>query len=155
MKAHPKSKVNTFILELIIVVFIFALAGAISVGLFAKAQNVGQKATNINIAMMKTQSLAETFKSQDTFIMDYISFSGINPRPLYYDQDWQYIENLQSSSSPDQAVYCIAAVVSSEKTVSGLLASVRYRAFALSNESTPLYELQIQKYYPGVEGGGQ
>lgn len=154
MKNKSASKVNIFILELTIVILIFALAGAISVSLFAKAHNLGQEATDTNMAMMTTQTLAENFKSQDVFI-DFTNLSGIKIWPLYYDKDWHYISDLMSTSAPDKAVYSIAANVSSEKTVSGLLATVNYTAFRISKVGSPLYELNIQKYFPGQGGGNK
>lgn len=154
MKNKSASKVNIFILELTIVILVFALAGAISVSLFAKAHNLGQEATDTNVAMMTTQSLAETFKSQDNFI-DFTDLSGIKPWPLYYDKDWKYILDFQTASPPDNAVYSIDAKVSSEKTASGLMASVEYTAFRISTAQPPLYALTIKKYFPGQDGGSQ
>jgi hypothetical protein len=154
MRTKPASKVNIFILELTIVILTFALAGAIAVSLFANAHNVAQRATDTNIAMMKTQSLAESFKSQDTFIMDYISFSGINPWPLYYDQDWAAIPTLQSSTAPEQAAFRIAAQITDEKTDAGKIVSVSYIVEKLNSGDEPLYMLQIKKYYSDQKGGG-
>lgn len=154
MKGKAAARINIFILELTIIVLIFALAGAISVGLFAKAHTVGQFAENTTIAMMKTQTLAEAFKSQDSFI-DFTDLSGISPWPQYFDQDWEHIQNLQGDAPPIDAIYSIEALVSTEKTDAGLMATVSYKAYDLSKGRDLLYTLDVQKYYPGQSGGRQ
>lgn len=151
MKAKATSKVNIFILELTIVILIFALAGAISVALFANAHAAGQRASNTNIAMMRIQTLAENFKSQEVFI-DFTNLSGIKAWPLYYDKDWQYIPDFQVTSTPDMAIYSIVALVSSEESAAGELVFIHYKAFEISKDEMPLYELDVQKYFPGAGG---
>ncbi len=154
MRLKSASKANIFILEMTIVILIFALASAIAVGLFADARKVAQTAGDTTIAMMKTQSVAENFKSQDTFI-DFTDLSGIKPWPLYFDKDWQAIPGFQNTSVPDNAIFTIEAKVSSEKTTTGLMAKVHLTASKILGSNGPLFEIQIQKYYPKQEGGIQ
>lgn len=154
MKRKAAARINIFILELTIIVLVFALAGAISVSLFAKAHTVGQLAENTTIAMMKTQTLAEEFKSRESFI-DFMDFSGIKPWPQYFDQDWEVLQNLQGDTPPEDAAYCIEATVSTEKTGTGLMASISYKSYDLSRDRALIYALDVQKYYSGQTGGIQ
>jgi|GEM_PF-1525587 len=151
MKTKPASKINIFILEMTIVILTFALAGAIAVSLFANAHNVAKRASDTNIAMMKTQSLAEEFKSQSSFV-DFTAMSGIKPWPLYFEKDWAAIPQLQSSTAPSQAVYSIAAELTTDKTDAGMIVSVSYVVNKLNSGDDPLYTLLIKKYYPDQKG---
>ena len=146
MKMKLVSKVNVFILELTIVILTFALAGAIAVSLFANAHNVGQRASDITIAMMKTQSLAESFKSQASFI-DFTDLSGIRTWPLYFDKDWQAIPTFQSSTVPENASFSIEATVSTQKTDAGMMATVAYAVQKSGTDDSPMYTLMIKKYF--------
>jgi len=154
MKGKAAARINIFILELTIIVLIFALAGAISVSLFAKAHTVGLLAENTTIAMMKTQTLAEEFKSQASF-REFTDLSEIKPWPQYFNQDWDVIQNLQGDTPPMDAAYSIEALISTEQTDAGLMAAVSYKAYDLSGGHSLLYSLDVKKYYPGQTGGGQ
>ncbi|MEI7885067.1 MAG: hypothetical protein WCI30_06920 [Clostridia bacterium] len=145
MKNKSATKANIFILELTIIILIFALTSAISISLFAKAHQVGQKASETNYAMMKIQSLAETMKSKEN-LLELKELLANEQTTLYFDEEWASITDRAKAS------YVIETSGSSEKTVAGTLATVKYLARKNLTDSTLLYQLQVQKYFP-QQGG--
>lgn len=145
MKNKPTTKANIFILELTIIILIFALTSAISVGLFAKAHQVGQKASETNFALMKIQSLAETMKSKQS-LLELKELLANEQNILYFDEEWASITDRAKAS------YIIETNSSSKKTVAGTLATVIYLARKNSPDTALLYQLHVQKYFP-QQGG--
>ena len=140
MKAKPVAKTNIFILELTIIILVFALTAAISVSLFVKAHQIEQKASMTNYALMKVQSMAEQLKNQPEML------AAKGEAILYFDESWQITKELANAS------YHIETSIKRKTLAAGSLATVKYAAYKI-DQPMPLYRLQIENYLPRHGGG--
>jgi hypothetical protein len=153
MKYRSTSKSTVFLIEMTIVILVFAFCSAISLGLFASAHKIDQRSSNTGIAIMKIQSIAETLKNAPSLQVFKTLANGDDPGsasdialPGFFDSDWRDV------SSAEGAAFAISAAVRTEATDSGTMAYVDLSASKLSSsaaneDSEPLFELTIQKYF--------
>ncbi len=142
MKYGPVSKSMTFLVELTVVILVFAFTSALSIGLFAGAHKVGTSTGDMNIASLKVQSLAETAKyAESPEAMSKLA--DPTAWPQYFDKDWNNVEFEETS------IYIIDVAFSKESKSTGIIASAIFTASATRDDAKPIFELEVQKYYPG------
>jgi type II secretory pathway pseudopilin PulG len=96
MKAH-RSGAALFLMELILVIGVFAAASAVCVQLFARAALISRQSTDLSRATLCAQSAAESFKAaggdlpQVGLLLGAGELSG-GRLALGYDRDWLLAE---------------------------------------------------------------
>lgn len=63
VRDNTKSKSSLFLLELTIAIVFFALAAVICIQLFVKAHMLSRESSELNMALLQAQSVAEAYKS--------------------------------------------------------------------------------------------
>ena len=98
------SRTSLFLMELIIAVFFFSLAAAVSIRLFVGAHKLTEKSTALSNATIWSQSLSEAFyecngdvnKIAELFPSAYITENAII---LFFDKEWNVLEETHSDAS--------------------------------------------------------
>jgi type II secretory pathway pseudopilin PulG len=155
MMLRTPSKVPVFLIELTIVLLIFAFTSAIALGLFAKAHQVDVKTSNATMALMKTQTFAEYAKNTATleefqlFAGEFDKSKSVVPQkeswPKYFDGDWNPVTEAAA------AVFAIESTSSIEKLPSGTMTSMSLSTVELAKVKTgsaPIIKLTVQHYFP-------
>lgn len=142
MTENTNGKANPFFIEMIVVIFFFALSAAVILQVFVGSHQRSLLSRDQNNALMEVQALAEEFKADDdenplSFLGEDAPVSG-ETYVLSYDRTW---------NRTDQApAYRVSAAGTSDENKAGLLLSVRLRAERA--DGTLLCELTPQKYLP-------
>lgn len=87
MENHSRS--SLFLLELILTILLFAIAGSICIQVFAKAHQISRHAENINIAQDMASSTAE--------LLGNSSDAAKHPWLQYFDANWQETDKSHAS----------------------------------------------------------
>ena len=139
MEVKNKSKVNIFLIELIIVILIFAISAAIIVNLFAAASKVNRESHDKTVSLMKIESIIEEYKSFEYAIegnnyLESLSF------PKLYDKDWL------ETTDETNAVYSIVLISSQKKYGSGSVFTLDLTSIEKDN-GKELIKLKGSKYF--------
>ena len=78
-----QSKSSLFLIELMIAILFFALAGSVCLQIFVKSYKVSQSSANLSYAVNITQSILAKFESDE-----YASKIKENEYEIYFDKDW-------------------------------------------------------------------
>ena len=62
---HSRSGSRLFLLEMIFVLFFFAITGTVCIQLFVRARQIRQETADLNRAVILTESAADAFRSTD------------------------------------------------------------------------------------------
>lgn len=103
MNKRSSSKSSLFLMELIISLLFFSIAGAVCVQLFLKSHLVGENTVDTTNSILWSQNLAEAFLAsngspQKLNVIFPEGTAAENSFSLYFDGDWE-------SCAPDTAVY--------------------------------------------------
>lgn len=104
MKRTPARRSNLFLMELIIAILFFSLAGALCMQLFLKARTLSAETSNQNHALTQAKNAAAVFETGDGtldgiarfFSGSLLSDSG-RELTVYYDKSWDFCEESDSS----------------------------------------------------------
>jgi Tfp pilus assembly protein PilV len=80
LKNNSKRHSSLFLIELMLSLMFFALAAGICIQFFVHSHLLSQEATNLNNAVMVSQSLAEEFRAGNGMIEEMTT---------YYDRNWE------------------------------------------------------------------
>jgi type II secretory pathway pseudopilin PulG len=139
MEDKAKSKVNIFLIELIIVILIFAISAAIIVNLFAASNKVNRESHDKSVSLMKIESIIEEYKSFE-YAIEGNNFLNAQGFPKLYDKDWN------ETSDETQAVYSIVLLSSQKKYGSGSVFTIDLTSFD-KNNGKELIKLKGSKYF--------
>ncbi|MEG2429299.1 MAG: hypothetical protein RSA79_04385 [Oscillospiraceae bacterium] len=95
LDSSMKSKANTFLFEIIIVILFFSLCVAITLQLFTNSYLKSQLDKNTSIALLKTQTQAEIFKSiENSYEFEEKFKTAIEVKTGYFyekhfDKNWE------------------------------------------------------------------
>ncbi len=85
------SKTKLFLIELIVVIFLFAVSSVVCVNLFASARLMSINSSDMTNAMLRAQSAAEMIRRPDgdprAAAVDN-AVPGIGGYTVYYDENW-------------------------------------------------------------------
>lgn len=139
MSKAGTSKSGLFLMELLMVILLFAICAAICLQMFAFASKQAQQAEELSYGSMTADSCASCFQAYDgdlLFVADQLG--GVvtnNSMDVYYDENWQAV-----SSTSDAGCYQLTC----EKTGNiGQITVVKY------GQTDSIYTLTVQ-----VKGGG-
>jgi type II secretory pathway pseudopilin PulG len=124
-------RINTFLVEIVVVILFFALSATVTLQLFVAAHNRQRESSEISAAMLQAQSLVEQFRAGET--MD---------ATLYFDEDWNPVMG--------SGKYEVALRVNPEERAAGqmLVANVRVVRSAADGTEKEIYGLTAKKYVP-------
>lgn len=115
MKTAAKSnRSSIFLMEMILAIFIFAIAGSICMQIFVRSHKMSEDAKLLSAASLEVSTAADTLRSKDSVeeaIKDFVS-------PLYFDKTFQrcsaknaayaLVTDSLPSDSPDVLRYHVA-----------------------------------------------
>lgn len=146
MNQHTQSKSSLFLMELILAILFFSLAGAVCVQLFAKAHLSGEETVTQTHAVLWSQNLSEAFLACDGD-MEQIKIwfpqgeAKLTRFFLYFDANWELC-------SKEKAIHQALLEISPQNN-SFISASVSVGNASLTQT---YYQLPVQKYLQ--KGGG-
>lgn len=92
---QPIKKSSLFLMELIIVLFFFALCAAVCVNIFIKAKLISNQSYELNKSIIASQNAAECFKAANANINTLAEFLHGTAEgdvvKIGYDKNWQNI----------------------------------------------------------------
>lgn len=166
MKSKLSINLEVSLVEIILSVLIFAVAGVIMLNCFAYAKYTQEKANDKVAASWLVQSDAEMIKSSDTLndavlfvtknydkkIEDGYSVIYIN----YYDKDW-------NPCSEEEQEYALNTVISLEENEYGEIMDIKitvekskpYPFVDKGKLTSPVYLIETSKFFPDHEAGRQ
>lgn len=110
MNAGTHSKTSLFLMEIIIAIFFFSLSSAICLRLFVSAHTLSQHDSDLNNALLWSQSLSESFYGcngnllmiknlyPDSFLSDGET-EGDGTIIIFFDKDWNVVDNSLGDAS--------------------------------------------------------
>lgn len=146
------SRTGLFLMELIIAVLFFSLAGAVCIQLFVRSHIISNKSVTLNHSVLWVQNVAETFYGcngdidQMAALLDNcIVTQEEDSRQLsmLLDEDFNPIEStfLMQDFSPFDEVYILKAVVATKSDL--LLCHITMEN---SKETEPVYSLNVSLF---------
>lgn len=101
MQKRYASKSTLFLMELVIVLFFFALCAAICVSVFGSAQQMARDSHSLSDGVMAARSAASCYKSaegdlEQTMVLLDGQWDGRNGI-VYYDKKWQPVHQKENS----------------------------------------------------------
>jgi len=116
---------RSFLLEMIFVVFFFSICAAICIQVFVKADTISKNASDLNHAVVKTESIADTIRNRGA------DFTG----PVSWDKNWD-------PASDEKTAVFTASIVTGMDENNMLTADIRI----LKNNRDVVYELTTRHY---------
>lgn len=136
MKNKRDSGTAMFLMEMIAVVCFFILCASICILAFVKANNLSRLAKDTNYASLAAESVAETWKAEDTkgletrLLMSEDGETGV----ICWDARWNPVENR------DEAVYEARIDLAGDELVKEVQINIRRL-----EDDTELFELTAKK----------
>lgn len=127
------SKTSLFLMELIIVILLFSISGAVCAQMFFKSNMMNKSNSNLSHANVQIQNLAETYLGLDGNIED---LQSLFPNALVdndklcimYDSEWNEVEK----NSSDISYYSLLVLNTPEAaTTPGSMSSVSISVYKL------------------------
>lgn len=118
------SRSGLFLMELIISILFFSVAGAVCIQLFVKSHNISRDTVDQNNAIVHAQNLANVWLSADgdlTLSADSLEHAVLLPEEncirLLFDSDWEPLDDI----SDDSICYVAELVGEPSQSSDGLL----------------------------------
>lgn len=146
---HSGVQYNSFFIEIILVILFFSVSVAVTLQLFVAANNRAQQSSDLSVAVIKAENIAEQVKSLSTAdalpkALDTAKPSGSGDTPHYsigYDKEWN-----ETESDPR---YVVDVTMNKAKSDGGTMVIADISINRLHNSSTEsLYRLNSAKYLP-------
>ena len=139
------SRLSVFLLELIIVIVFFALASAVLLQVFAKADELSDRAENLSCASAAATDAAERQRT--------IPPDRLETERYYYSESWELLSD--SSDDGDSPAFYAEASPEFDVGNAGTLVSFTITVCEISGgqdgaADTVLYTLKTKKYYSGT-----
>lgn len=86
------NRVNSFLVEIIIVILFFSLSAAITLQVFVATHKKGELSTNLNMAVILTQQLTEQYRAnadQCSWCVSPVNENGNTVYTVEYDKNWK------------------------------------------------------------------
>lgn len=134
-------RLNTFLVEMVIVILFFALSASVTLQLFVAAHNKSVQSQEINIAGVKAQEVLEAARGAGTDSTFTKTADGALTAEYQYDAQWNAVQQ-----SPG---YIVKMQITSKQQASG---AMRYSHVDVvkvgNNREDTIYQLDAQKYEP-------
>lgn len=150
------SRSSLFLMELILVILFFSIAGAICIQIFAKAHLLSRSASELNRAVALAQSAAAGLEAGDGSLEDLnLQFpdgitgtdtdGNVSQFTVYYDSDWNPCGKASASYS--------LTVLAPEAAVPGTLNEESVVISRMGAQSAEIYRLPLNIYTPSLQKG--
>nr|WP_320025562.1 hypothetical protein [uncultured Acetobacterium sp.] len=145
MLKQQSSKYSLFLLELIIVIFFFAISSAVCVQLYAKAHVLSTSTRELNIAITKAEGAAEIIKSDpihpETALSAAFSEASLNGQSIQlgFNKNWEVC-------SLSDAYYLMQ--IDWEQKDQMLMATVQIdkKSLLYNSDEVEIYKLDVTKH---------
>lgn len=145
-KNKPQTS-GLFLLELLLAILFFSIAGAVCVRFFVKAHLLSADAGNLNVSVYESAGIAEVIRSSSGMQQAVSALSRLYPEAdstasaftVYYDGDFQ-------ACASSDAVYIIKTTFSCEDFI--LTGSIESRKL---KDNVLIYSLTVKKYISGED----
>ncbi len=138
------SKTRYFLIEIIINCLIFAISAAVCLALFVNGFIESRDSRALSVAVLESQSVAETIKATSGDTEKLAELLGTSPDgetlKLHYDSDW---------ARTDAPNIAYTLTVTQDMTDNMLTATVQ----VTDENGTLIYSLDVVKYLGGTGGG--
>lgn len=142
MKHQSVRRSSLFLMELILAILFFSLAGAVCIRLFAKAHTIGNDTQNLNMAVTQAQSAAEilsggdgTFSDLQELFPESLQKDGL--LTIYYNNTWQ---------NTDASSHTYRMEITCERNAD----PVQYKIRVLDSGSHEIYRLDTAYHTPST-----
>jgi type II secretory pathway pseudopilin PulG len=144
--------INSFFIEIIIVICFFAVSAAVTLQLFAAANSRAQRSSDLSAAVVQAQDVAERMKgvsspeelAQTLQAAKSISPDGTEHLRLDYDRAWNRI----SQGTP---FYTVEVVLTKDGAESGVLLRADISVFRRqATGESKLYTLSADRYFTKI-----
>ena len=146
---HRGVQYNSFFIEIILVILFFSISVAVTLQLFVAANSRAQQSSDLSVAVIKAENIAEQVKSLTT--VDALPMTLATAKPsgsgnalqytIGYDKEWH-----ETKTDP---CYVIDVTMNKAKSDSGTMVIADISINRLHNSSTEsLYRLNSAKYLP-------
>ena len=102
---HSSAKSGLFLIEMIIAIAFFSLAAAICTNLFVRAHVISTGTRDVNLAVLKAQSVAEVFKAANGSPEKTVAYFSMRRCPDDYntfaidmDHNWNAMDNSDNAA---------------------------------------------------------
>lgn len=150
LKVKPATSIrhiNSFFIEIIIVIFFFMISSTVIIQVFGRAQQQNIEAEKLNSAILKAQSLSESFSQNGDIKLSLESL--FNKSVDKYVSGSQFAVPLDKNwCVSSSAEYTVNVSVSSDTNPAGVLKTAK---FTISDSKKTLYEVTSCKYSPQKE----
>lgn len=154
------SKSGVFLFELIVVIFLFTICSAVCISIFAKSYSFSTDSKDLTMASIKTESVAEIFKTTDgdpekiakslkmnDSSHDIIQTKGnlgedLYTMNIYYDKDWK-------GSDKQHKVYTMT--VTKDTTALTKNGHILDGDIKVTSGKDTIFQIDVQKYLKNEE----
>ena len=143
-----KTKLNAFLVELVLVILFFALSCAVVVQLFASAHQTSMRSSRQTSALLQAQQLMESVQASDSPQGVLQVFSGFEQQPqqdgvrlaAVFDGDWNQLSAAGS--------YQVSCLLTREQGAAGELVTVQLEIRDQTPNGAVLCSLGTSRYFP-------
>lgn len=144
---RDSNQLNSFFIEIIIVILFFSISAAVTLQLFVAANNRAQQSSDLSVAVIKAQDIAEQFKglssldelTEELKTAKRTSSGGTEHFLLEYDKQWN-----QAQGAPQ---YKIDIAVKKNTVESGVLVNADISVLRCkSSGENQIFTLNTAKY---------
>lgn len=148
MRKAPAKRSNLFLLELILAIFFFALAGAVCLQLFVQARTLSQQTHARNQALVCAKNISALFEAGEGSFSEILrEYPDAQQRDslltIYYDEEWQ-------PCTFEQETYLLTLTLSESSWEEHLLKG----EIQVTDKEEPLCTLDVSCYIPLKAGEG-
>ena len=141
-------KINSLLIEILVVVLFFSLACVVLIRVFAGAAHISTRAGDRNSALLEAQNLAEQIYCAGD-VADFLEhgiFKNDEPDCFTYNEEngcWE-----KTAAETDRVFFRYTALSQPDAAEGGLREGC-LEAFSVQNLDTPLFALDCSRYIPG------
>ncbi len=138
------SKTKLFLMELIIIILFFSLAGAVCMNLFTQAKLQSTASTELTNAMLEAQAAAEVARDTNTGVEDTLAgfpqaVRDADGFTVYYDEKWA------PASGPEGAAYSMKVAFADEGDM------IKARIGVSKQDGNEIYGIDTVRF-KGIQG---
>lgn len=141
------NRVNSFLVEIIIVILFFSLSAAVTLQVFVTTHKKGEQSTNLNMAVVLTQQMTEQYRANGedcSWCSSPEIREGATVYTVEYDEDWNPV-----SENGSFKLYFKVSVVSSDSA--GTVYETVAEAVSAQGESEEtVYRLPSRQYVANI-----
>lgn len=104
-----RSKTPLFLMELIIMLLVFAISAAVCLQVFAGAKRISAESQQLDFACMEAQKAAEYWKASYGDLEKTAEHMGAvaegNSFSVYYEEEWLHLEFSREGARADIVIY--------------------------------------------------